>query len=39
MTLAEYLMSQVPEYHDTMCMEGYKDYQILTAIRKKYYRL
>lgn len=38
MTLADYLMSQVPEYHDTMCLEGFQDYQILTAARKKFYR-
>lgn len=35
MTLEEYYTSQIPDYYDTMYLEGYTPEQILTASRKR----
>lgn len=38
MTLAEQLDRQIPEYYDTMYLDGYTPEQILQASRKKIMR-
>lgn len=35
MTLEEYYKSQIPDYYDTMYLEGYTPEQILTASKKR----
>ena len=35
MTLFEYYDRQIPDYYDTMYMDGYTPEQIMTAFRKK----
>ena len=37
MTLAEYYNRQIPEYYDTMYLDGYTHYQILEAASNKIY--
>ena len=38
MTLSDYYNRQIPEYYDTMYLDGYTPDQIMTAFRKKMYR-
>ena len=38
MTLADYYNRNIPEYYDTMYLDGYTPDQIMTAFRKKMYR-
>ena len=38
MTLADYYNRTIPEYYDTMYLDGYTPDQIMTAFRKKMYR-
>ena len=38
MTLADYYNRNIPEYYDTMYLDGYTPEQIMTAFRKKLYR-
>ena len=35
MTLSDYYNRQIPEYYDTMYLDGYTPDQIMTAFRKK----
>ena len=35
MTLADYYNRNIPEYYDTMYLDGYTPDQIMTAFRKK----
>ena len=35
MTLADYYNRNIPEYYDTMYLDGYTPEQIMTAFRKK----
>ena len=35
MSLSDYYTRQIPEYYDTMYMDGYTPEQIMTAFRKK----
>lgn len=35
MSLSDYYNRQIPEYYDTMYMDGYTPEQIMTAFRKK----
>lgn len=38
MTLSEYYDRQIPDYYDTMYLDGYSPYQILHAVHRKMYR-
>lgn len=38
MSLADYYNRNIPEYYDTMYMDGYTPDQIMTAFRKKMQR-
>lgn len=38
MTLSEYYDRQIPEYYDTMYLDGYTPHQILHAVHRKMYR-
>lgn len=38
MSLSDYYNRQIPEYYDTMYMDGYTPEQIMTAFRKKSHR-
>ena len=38
MSLSDYYNRQIPEYYDTMYMDGYTPEQIMTAFRKKLHR-
>ena len=38
MTLADYYNRNIPEYYDTMYLDGYTPYEILYATRKKMHR-
>ena len=38
MSLSDYYNRQIPEYYDTMYMDGYTPEQILMAFRKKLVR-
>lgn len=38
MSLADYYNRNIPEYYDTMYLDGYSPEQIMTAFRKKLYR-
>lgn len=35
MTLFDYYDSKIPDYHKEMCLDGYKPYEILHAVRRK----
>ena len=39
MTLADYYNRNIPEYYDTMYLDGYTPDQIMTTFRKKMYRI
>ena len=39
MTLADYYNRNIPEYSDTMYLDGYTPDQIMTAFREKMYRV
>ena len=38
MSLSDYYNRQIPEYYDTMYMDGYTPEQIMMAFRKKLHR-